>query len=82
MTHVITQPCIGTKSADCVEVCPVNCIHDGGEMYYIDPNECIDCGACVSTCPVEAIFAEADVPAQWKDFTQKNKDLTAKGPVA
>ena len=82
MTHVITQPCIGTKSADCVEVCPVDCIHDGGELFYIDPNECIDCGACVSTCPVEAIFPEADVPDQWKDFTAKNKELAAKGPVA
>jgi ferredoxin len=51
-------------------------------MFYIDPNECIDCGACVSTCPVEAIFAEADVPAQWKEFTAKNKEMAAKGPVA
>ncbi len=72
MAYVIAEPCIGTKDNSCVEVCPVNCIHDGGEMFYIDPAECIDCGACVSTCPVEAIFPEADVPEQWKSWIEKN----------
>ena len=75
MTHVIAQPCIGVKSGDCVEVCPVDCIYEAPDMYYINPSECIDCGACVAVCPVEAIFPEDDVPAQWKEFTAKNKQL-------
>jgi len=66
VTYVITSPCIGTKDKSCVEVCPVDCIHEDGDidkMLYIDPNECIDCGACEPACPVTAIFAEDDVPA-------------------
>ena len=65
MSYVITSPCIGTKDRSCVEVCPVDCIHDDGDedlMLYIDPAECIDCGACEPACPVTAIFAEDDVP--------------------
>ena len=72
MTHVICEPCIGVKSADCVDVCPVDCIHEGEDMYYINPDECIDCQQCVSACPVEAIFAEDEVPEKWKDFIEKN----------
>ena len=75
MTHVITEPCIGTKSGDCVEVCPVDCIYEGEELFYINPDECIDCGACVAVCPVEAIFPEDDVPDQWQEFIQRNRDL-------
>ena len=77
VTHVICQPCVGVKSADCVEVCPVDCIYESDEIYYINPDECIDCGACVAVCPVEAIFPEDDVPAQWKDYVAKNKELAA-----
>ncbi|HEY4684718.1 MAG TPA: ferredoxin family protein, partial [Dehalococcoidia bacterium] len=65
MTYVITEACIGTKDRSCVDVCPVDCIHDEGEidpLLYIDPDECIDCGACEPACPVSAIFAEDDVP--------------------
>lgn len=73
MTHVITSKCIGTKSTDCVEVCPVDCIHPtkkeeqfaAAEMLYINPSECIDCGACVTVCPVEAIFPDDSVPAEF-----------------
>lgn len=72
MTHVICEPCIGVKSGDCVDVCPVDCIHEGEDMFYIDPDECIDCQQCVSACPVEAIFAEDEVPDKWTDFTEKN----------
>ena len=75
MTHVICEPCIGTKDKSCVDVCPVDCIHEGDDMLYIDPAECIDCQQCVSACPVEAIFAEDDVPDKWKDFTAKNADF-------
>ena len=63
MPHVITSPCIGTKDQACTEVCPVECIYDAGEMFLIQPDECIDCGACVPACPVSAIFPEEDVPA-------------------
>jgi ferredoxin len=75
MTYVITQPCIGTKDASCVEVCPVDCIHstDDADQYFINPDECIDCGVCAEVCPVEAIFFEDDVPEQWANFIPLNK---------
>ncbi len=76
MTYVITSPCIGTKDRSCVEVCPVDCIHDDGDedmMLYIDPAECIDCGACEPACPVTAIFAEDDVPAEEAAYTEINR---------
>jgi NAD-dependent dihydropyrimidine dehydrogenase PreA subunit len=75
MTYVITEPCIDVLDKSCVEVCPVDCIHyDEGEdrMLYIDPDECIDCGACEPACPVTAIFAEDDVPDDMKDYTALN----------
>jgi ferredoxin len=74
MTFVITEPCIDVKDKACVDICPVDCIHsnDSERMYYIDPTECIDCGACEPVCPVNAIYAEDQVPAQWKEYTQKN----------
>ena len=64
MTYVITEPCIGVKDASCVDVCPVDCIHARVDdaMFFIDPDECIDCGACEPECPVTAIFAEDAVP--------------------
>src|SRR5687768_11531489 len=75
MAYVIAQPCIGTKDASCVEVCPVDCIHsdDDQEQYFINPTECIDCGVCAEVCPVEAIFFEDDVPEQWANFIPINK---------
>jgi ferredoxin len=80
MTYIITEPCIGTKDTACVDVCPVDCIHpksdedgfEGAEQLYIDPDECIDCGACVPACPVEAIFAEEDLPEQWNEYLEIN----------
>ncbi len=75
MAYVICEPCIGVKDASCVEVCPVDCIYEGEDQYYIHPEECIDCGACEPVCPVEAIFYEEDVPDQWKDFIQKNREF-------
>ena len=76
MTYVIVEPCIGVKDKGCIDVCPMDCIHgtDHDELFYIDPEECIDCGACVPACPVEAIFAEAEVPEKWQHFTQVNAD--------
>ena len=75
MTYVIAEPCIGVKDASCVEVCPVDCIHstDEAEQYFINPDECIDCGVCAEVCPVEAIFFEDDLPEQWGAFLPKNK---------
>ncbi|GAA5532857.1 ferredoxin [Deinococcus aluminii] len=73
MPHVITSPCIGVKDQACTEVCPVECIYDGGDQFVIHPDECIDCGACVPACPVSAIFPEEDVPAGEEDFIVKNR---------
>jgi ferredoxin len=74
MTHVVCQPCYDCKYTDCVAVCPVECFWQDEKMLYIDPVDCIDCEACVPECPVEAIFAEANVPAQWTSFTQLNNE--------
>jgi ferredoxin len=80
MTYVIAEPCIGVKDAACVDVCPVDCIHttDEAPLYYIDPDECIDCGACEPECPVTAIFAEDALPEQWNNFIQINADFFKK----
>ena len=80
MAYIITEPCIGTKDKSCVHVCPVDCIHgeESDEQLYIDPEVCIDCGACVSACPVEAIFADSDVPEKWANFTAINAEYFKK----
>ena len=75
MTYTICEPCIDVIDKACVEVCPVDCIHyeEGVDRkLYIDPDECIDCGACEPACPVSAIFAEDDVPDNWKEYTEIN----------
>ena len=76
MTYIIAAPCIDVRDKSCVDVCPVDCIHptdgEGEPMLYIDPDECIDCGACEPECPVEAIFAEEDLPEEWSQFTEIN----------
>jgi NAD-dependent dihydropyrimidine dehydrogenase PreA subunit len=82
MVYVIAEPCIGTKDTACVDVCPVDCIHpkkdeanfEAFEQLYIEPDECIDCGACVPACPVSAIFALEDLPEKWSRFTAVNAD--------
>ncbi|MBI4380045.1 MAG: ferredoxin family protein [candidate division NC10 bacterium] len=77
MAYVVADPCIGTKDRACVEVCPVACFYENEDQLFIHPEECIDCNACVPVCPVTAIFAEADVPEQWKSYTQKAIDYFA-----
>ena len=62
MAFVIAETCIDVKDGDCTNVCPVECIYEGGRMYYIQPDECVNCGICVSVCPVEAIFDERALP--------------------
>ena len=82
MTYVITQPCIGVKDGSCVDVCPVACIHpaegepgyDSAPQLYINPDECIDCGACEPACPVTAIFEASATPAEWTEYIQINAD--------
>ncbi len=72
MTYVIAEPCVDVIDQSCVSVCPVDCIHfeEGiDRKLYIDPNECIDCGACEPECPVNAIFPEESLPAEWAGYT-------------
>ncbi len=82
MSYIIAEPCIGTKDTSCVDACPVDCIHpkkdaegyDAAQQLYIDPVECIDCGACVPVCPVTAIFALDELPEKWKDYERINTE--------
>ena len=76
MAYIIAEPCVGVKDKACVEVCPVDCIKgtDADTQLFINPEECIDCGACEPVCPVEAIFEEAATPDKWKNFIQINAD--------
>ena len=73
MTYIIAEPFIDTKDRGCVDVFPVDCIYEGEDILYIHPDECIDCGACEPECPVTAIFAEEDTPAEWTSYIEKNK---------
>ena len=75
MTYVVAENCIKCKYTDCVEVCPVDCFHEGPNFLVIDPEECIDCNLCVSECPAEAIFPEDDVPEGQRQFIALNAEL-------
>jgi len=81
MTHIITEPCIKCRHTKCVAVCPVEAFREDTEMCVIDPDVCIDCGTCVPECPVQAIYAEDDVPEQWKNFVALNKEKAPNLPV-
>jgi ferredoxin len=80
MAYIIAEPCIGTKDTACVEVCPVDCIHptkdeeafEAEKQLYIDPETCIDCGACEPVCPVTAIFPQEELPEKWQSFIEIN----------
>ena len=80
MAYVIALPCIGVKDTACVAVCPVDVIHprpddpsfNDVEQLFIDPGPCIDCGMCVDECPVNAIFEDSDIPAEWSEFVERN----------
>jgi NAD-dependent dihydropyrimidine dehydrogenase PreA subunit len=86
MTYVITEACIDVKNRCCTEECPVDCIYEGDRMLYVHPDECVECGACVPACPVDAIFYEGDVPGPWRRFTAANAaffdDLGSPGGAA
>lgn len=82
MPYVIAEPCVDVKDKACVDECPVDCIYEGDRTLYINPNECVDCGACEPACPVEAIFYEDDLPEGWEwyrdaavDYFDKLGDL-------
>ncbi|HET8610893.1 MAG TPA: ferredoxin FdxA [Burkholderiales bacterium] len=81
MAYVVTESCIKCKYTDCVDVCPVDCFREGPNMLVIDPDECIDCTLCVAECPVEAIFAEDDVPDDQQQFTALNAELAKAWPA-
>ncbi len=95
MAYIITQPCEGICDTACVEVCPVDCIHPTkeewpekgydednleGKQLFIDPEECIDCGACEPVCPVQAIFVEDEVPEKWTDYIRLNYEAYGQTP--
>lgn len=81
MTYVVTDSCIKCKYTDCVDVCPVDCFHEGPNFLVIDPEECIDCTLCVAECPVEAIYAEDDVPDEQRAFIALNAELARGWPI-
>ncbi len=80
MTHVVAKPCFGCKYTDCVVVCPVEAFREAEQMVYIDPDECIDCEACVPECPVEAIFLDDDLPDEWAEFKDLNAEMASQCP--
>jgi ferredoxin len=80
MAYVVTAPCFGCKYTDCVVVCPCECFHEGEQMLYIDPDECVDCDACVPECPVAAIFPQTDVPEEWQEFIALNAEMSLRTP--
>lgn len=81
MTYVVTEPCINCKHTTCVEVCPVDAFREGPNFLVIDPDECIDCTLCVAECPVEAIYAEEDVPMNQREFIELNGRLAKVWPI-
>ena len=79
MTYVIMSPCEGVKDGACVKVCPVDCIHEGETMFYIDPVECIACGLCETICPVDAIRPIEEVPEEEASYIEKNAAFFERG---
>lgn len=80
MTYVVTESCIRCKYTDCVDVCPVDCFKVGPNFLVIDPDECIDCAVCVPECPVNAIYADQDVPEDQQEFIKINRELSRSWP--
>ena len=81
MPYVVTEPCLDCKYTDCASVCPVQAFHEGPDHLYINPNTCIDCDACLTECPVDAIYSEQNVPDKWKNYIAINRDECEKYPV-
>ena len=74
MAHIVAEPCKNNKCTNCVTVCPVDSFREDIDMLFIDPETCIDCGACTAECPVEAIFVSEDVPEKWKNYIELNTE--------
>jgi ferredoxin len=81
MTYLVLENCIRCKYTDCVDVCPVDCFHEGPNFLVIDPDECIDCTLCEPECPIGAIVSEDDLPADQEHFLQLNEELSQVWPV-
>jgi ferredoxin len=81
MTYLVLENCIRCKYTDCVDVCPVDCFHEGPNFLVIDPDECIDCTLCEPECPAQAIVSEDDLPPEQHHFLQLNEELAQKWPV-
>lgn len=75
MAYIITEACIDVKDGGCTDACPVDCIYEGGRMFYIHPDECINCGLCLSICPVDAIFWDEELPEPLKHFEAVNREF-------
>src|SRR6266699_598085 len=80
MAYVVTESCIKCKLTDCVDVCPVDCFREGPNMLVIEPDECIDCAVCIPECPVNAIYADVDLPEDQKAFVAINAELSRTRP--
>ena len=80
MAFIVAEPCVNCRYTDCVEVCPVDCFYEGENFLVINPDECIDCGACVPECPTEAIFSEDDLPEKWAEYKDLNTRLAENWP--
>jgi len=81
MTFIVGSPCVGCKDTECVSICPVDCFYEGPNMLVIDPEECIDCSLCEPECPIDAIYAEDDLPPDQQEFLELNRELSALWPV-
>lgn len=80
MAYIVAEPCINCKYTDCVAVCPVDCFYAGKNFLVINPDECIDCGACEPECPVTAIFEEDELPAKWSNYVELNEKFAQEWP--
>jgi len=81
MAYVVADPCVKCKYTDCVAVCPVDCFYEGKNSLAINPDECIDCGACEPECPTTAIFEESELPSKWSVYTEINAVVTGAKPA-
>ena len=81
MTFIVLENCIRCKYTDCVDVCPVDCFHEGPNFLVIDPEECIDCTLCEPECPIESIVSEDDIPEGQEHFLELNEELSQLWPV-
>lgn len=81
MAFIVAEPCILCKYLECVGICPVMCFHEGANCLVIDPDECIDCGACVDPCPVDAIYPEESLPEKWREYAELNARYSKEWPT-